>query len=192
MSILNIRQVCPLARIGLQRIATVDFSTTSAPVPKEKVEISQVVHNRNPRNLERLRIAWKPQGYHLEAPGRSYWHKLVLTSSSRFISAKVVHFTGKVVVEASTNEWCIKKHLYNTKDVSAYQNLAKVIARRCLEFGLIEMESDFKDVDPETKVGKFAKIIEEEGITLSEPKRYLPAYPFHQTRPEKPWAVTED
>lgn len=31
--------------------------------------------NRNPRNLERLRIAYKPVGYHLERPGRSFWHK---------------------------------------------------------------------------------------------------------------------
>lgn len=31
--------------------------------------------NRNPRNLERLRIAYKPGGYHLENPGRSFWHK---------------------------------------------------------------------------------------------------------------------
>ena len=31
--------------------------------------------NRNPRNLEKLRIAYKPSGYHLEEPGRSFWHK---------------------------------------------------------------------------------------------------------------------
>lgn len=34
-------------------------------------------YNRNPRNLERLRIANKPIGYHLEAPGREFWHKYV-------------------------------------------------------------------------------------------------------------------
>lgn len=31
--------------------------------------------NRNPRNLERMRIARKPNGYHLEKPGRQFWHK---------------------------------------------------------------------------------------------------------------------
>lgn len=31
--------------------------------------------NRNPRNLEKLRIAYKPSGYHLEQPGRNFWHK---------------------------------------------------------------------------------------------------------------------
>lgn len=33
------------------------------------------IRNRNPRNLERLRIARKPVGYSLEKPGFSYWHK---------------------------------------------------------------------------------------------------------------------
>jgi len=36
---------------------------------------SQFVYNRNPRNLEKLRIAYKPAGYHLERPGREFWHK---------------------------------------------------------------------------------------------------------------------
>lgn len=37
--------------------------------------ISPVLYNRNPRNLERLRIALKPRGYGLDVPGRNYWHK---------------------------------------------------------------------------------------------------------------------
>lgn len=36
---------------------------------------AQIVFNRNPRNLEKLRIAYKPAGYHLEKPGREFWHK---------------------------------------------------------------------------------------------------------------------
>lgn len=35
----------------------------------------QYVFNRNPRNLEKMRIAYKPAGYHLEKPGREFWHK---------------------------------------------------------------------------------------------------------------------
>lgn len=33
------------------------------------------VTNRNPRNLEMLKIAYKNEGYHLEAPGKSFWIK---------------------------------------------------------------------------------------------------------------------
>lgn len=31
--------------------------------------------NRNPRNLELMKIAYKPSGYHLEEAGRCYWNK---------------------------------------------------------------------------------------------------------------------
>lgn len=31
--------------------------------------------NRNPRNLEHMRIAHKPNGYELDTPGRCFWHK---------------------------------------------------------------------------------------------------------------------
>lgn len=40
-------------------------------------DVSPTFYNRNPRNLERLRIAYKPIGYRLEAPGREFWHKYV-------------------------------------------------------------------------------------------------------------------
>jgi hypothetical protein len=40
-------------------------------------EVSSTFNNRNPRNLESMRIAWRPTGYHLEAPGREFWHKYV-------------------------------------------------------------------------------------------------------------------
>lgn len=31
--------------------------------------------NRNPRNLELMKIAYKPSGYPLEEHGRCYWNK---------------------------------------------------------------------------------------------------------------------
>lgn len=37
--------------------------------------LSQYVYNRNPRNLEKLRIAYKPAGYHLDVQDREFWHK---------------------------------------------------------------------------------------------------------------------
>lgn len=47
--------------------------------PAENVTYLQ---NRNPRNLEMMRIAYRPDGYHLDMPGRRFWHKLV--SFNRF------------------------------------------------------------------------------------------------------------
>lgn len=38
-------------------------------------EISNTFINRNPRNLEKLRIGYKPDGYHVDKSGKNYWHK---------------------------------------------------------------------------------------------------------------------
>lgn len=35
------------------------------------------VFNKNPRNLERLRIEYKNEGWPLEKENNTYWHKLV-------------------------------------------------------------------------------------------------------------------
>lgn len=54
---------------------------TSAKILQKLKELNQLTNgvtyltNRNPRNLEKMRIAYKPTGYHLEQPGRSFWHK---------------------------------------------------------------------------------------------------------------------
>lgn len=35
----------------------------------------QFLINRNPRNLEFMRLADKPMGYRLDNPGRCYWNR---------------------------------------------------------------------------------------------------------------------
>ncbi|KAI5711350.1 hypothetical protein M8J76_011531 [Diaphorina citri] len=119
------------------------------------------VHNKNPRNLERLRIARKPQGYHLDRLGREYWHTLYFTTTKKHITGQIVHNNGNVVVSASTNEWALKKHLYNTNDICAYSNLARVLAQRCLETGISEITCNYK-AEPNTKFSEYLKILESE------------------------------
>lgn len=92
--------------------------------PKEGV---QYVNNRNPRNLEKLRIAYKPRGYYLEKTNRCFWHKLELDPSAKYVTAIVKHYEAGPVITASTSEWAIKKQLFKTNDTSAYINLARVI-----------------------------------------------------------------
>lgn len=38
-------------------------------------DISPTLNNRNPRNLERIRIGYKPNGYALDVPGAKHWHR---------------------------------------------------------------------------------------------------------------------
>ncbi|XP_069702473.1 large ribosomal subunit protein uL18m [Periplaneta americana] len=166
------------------------ISSASVTTNAESNEVCTEFCNRNPRNLERLRIARKPSGYHLEAPGREFWHKLILDRSTRHVTAKIVHNTGFDVVTASTKEWAIKKFLYSTSDVSAYSNLGRVLAQRCLESGIMEFYCDLKP-HPGGKVEAFLTSLENGGVTLSEPKRFHPHRPWHLDRPEKPWEVAE-
>ncbi|XP_004928945.1 large ribosomal subunit protein uL18m [Bombyx mori] len=147
--------------------------------------------NRNPRNLERMRIARKPDGYHLEKPGRKYWHKLVLTPGNRSIIAKVIHFLNGPVVEVKTSEWALQKQLYSPTDTCAYISLGKVLAQRCIEFGITEM---YCDLEPQQggKAEKFLEEVVKGGITLQEPEVYKKPNPWDQFRPEKPWEVHDE
>lgn len=42
---------------------------------RQPAEEAVYVHNRNPRNLEMMRIANRPNGYWLDMPGRCFWNK---------------------------------------------------------------------------------------------------------------------
>ena len=63
----------------------------------------------------------------------------MLDISSRHVSAYVNHNNGKKVVEASTKEFCISRHLYKTCDVTAAYNIGRVLADRCQTTGLSRM-----------------------------------------------------
>ncbi|KAL0867951.1 hypothetical protein ABMA27_008623 [Loxostege sticticalis] len=146
--------------------------------------------NRNPRNLERIRIARKPDGYHLDRPGKKFWHKLILTPSNRIVTAQVIHYLNGPVIEAKTSEWALRKQLYSVNDTCAYINLGKVFAQRCLEAGIAEMYCDIKPAKG-GKVEKFLNEVVNGGIKLEEPEVYRKPHPWELLRPEKPWEVTE-
>ncbi|XP_073971004.1 mitochondrial ribosomal protein L18 [Rhodnius prolixus] len=149
------------------------------------------VYNRNPRNLEKLCIAYKPDGWHLEKPGRSYWHRLFVERSSRALTAYVKHYTGHIPVQASTKEWAIRKHLYSAVDKGAYFNLSRVLASRCLQFGITEMYSEFQPTEEidgcDTNLQIFINELKNCGVTLKEPERYINPRPSDLERPDKAW-----
>ena len=60
----------------------------------------------------------------------------MLDISLRHVTAYVNHNSGIKVVEASTKEFCIARHLHKTSDVAAAFNIGRVIALRCKETGL--------------------------------------------------------
>lgn len=74
--------------------------------------------------------------------------RLNLEQSNRHTTGQVVHYTGTIVVSASTREWSIKQQLYSTADVNAAENIGRILAQRCLESGITEVYTEleqFKD-----------------------------------------------
>lgn len=51
------------------------------------------------------------------------------------------------MVSASTEEFAIAKHLYRNTDVSAAENIGRILAHRMLETGLVAVFSAFTDED---------------------------------------------
>ncbi|CAL7949297.1 unnamed protein product [Xylocopa violacea] len=156
----------------------------------ELVQNCKEIRNRNPRNLERLRIARKPIGYALDKPKYQYWHKLVLTPSQRYITAEIHHFENGPVLRASTQEWGFRNQLNSTNDVKAYTLVGRVLAQRCLESGILEIHFD-KSLINGRRVHSLVDILVENGITLQEPERYKHPKASFRYRPEKPWESFE-
>ena len=64
--------------------------------------------------------------------------------STRHISAYVNHNNGFKVLESSTREFSIAKHLYKTNDISAAYNIGRVLAHRCKDTGIYRLMWDNK------------------------------------------------
>ncbi|OXA62374.1 39S ribosomal protein L18, mitochondrial [Folsomia candida] len=174
-------------------------STISSPIKKKEFPpnntlIMDKVSNRNPRNLEKLRIAEKISGWDLEKEGRSYWNKLTIELTGRHITAKVVHVLGQIPVSASTNEWCIKKFLYNTRDSVSAKTIGQVLAHRCLQVGITELSCYLSEEDrKKEKISLIIGALEDGGVTLEEPGQIeIPWSLNYPTMPEKSWEVHED
>ena len=154
--------------------------------------------NRNPMNLEKMLIGAKPEGWSLEKKPRRYWNKLELEISNAHTTAVVTHWTGRVVARASTQEWSIRQFLYNLTDQAALKVVGQVISQRCLETGVSEMVLLVdKEERQKEKMVKFISVIEESGLSLTEPEQYKPTsrhMTHNWTIPKskvQPWTVLE-
>lgn len=133
--------------------------------------------NRNPRNLEFLGIEWKRKGWKFQYPSREYYHRLLFDRSQRQTAAYVEHSSGKRIVTASTREVAIMRHLYSNNDVSAAENIGRVIAQRCFECGITSMVLEpLNNTDKSEKFAAFCKAVKDGGIELSEIDEVVPPY----------------
>lgn len=180
---------------GLPGVASFSSQKHDTPM-SENDHVLPYYNNRNPRNLEKLRIGYKHRGYPLDEGLISYWNKLFWIPSKSHCSAEIRHYEKGVVVSASTKEWCIRKHLYSAKDAAAADNIGRILARRCLQTGINEVFTTFTEEDKENseKLRLFLKSMEEGGICLKEYKRHFPPNKLVENVPQPPpaWEITEE
>ena len=197
MSLLSLRRLTVVPRLSARLCSSSATGANDAPLSKNDI-LAPRVRNRNPMNLEKMLIGKKPRGWQLENRSRNYWNKLELEISNSHTTATVTHWTGRLVAKASTQEWSIRQFLYNLTDGAALKVVGQVISQRCLETGVSEVYLDVSNEDRgKEKMVKFIDVIEQSGLSLSEPKVYQPINPHivnHrriQHKRVKPWTVLE-
>merc|ERR1712212_1043363 len=184
-------------RVTIPRLlknGSVQAYSSSASDCKNDSSVAPVIKNRNPMNLEKMRIGFKPKGFSADKGEKEYWNALELSISSKNTTATVTHWTGRKVCSASTNEWAIEKFLYNKTDIAALKIVGKVLGVRCLETGITEvcLLVDNDSMEKE-KMKTFIQEVRNTGLILKEPDQFTPNNPFkglisakYQTR-IKPW-----
>ncbi|XP_002120895.2 large ribosomal subunit protein uL18m-like [Ciona intestinalis] len=166
------------------------LSLTSAAVDtvhrdekKKSIKADIVPHktfiNRNPRNLERLALAHKDQGWGKGIPDRpatnwptgSYHHRILFEVSGKHTYASLLHYHGNQVVAVSTREWSIQKMLYKGNDVSACYNIGTIFAERCIRAGISCASWTIPQniVDNSDRIKSFCTAVVETGFVLEEP-----------------------
>ncbi|KAK4469571.1 hypothetical protein MN116_007110 [Schistosoma mekongi] len=134
-----------------------------------KMMFTLVYRNKNPRNLELLGMAPITKGWELQAPRKDFWNKVVLDKGSHHTTGLVIHTSSKVLVSASTKEISIRKHLYSCTDVSAAENIGRVLALRCQQCCLTELFSDTNEISEENESTRaFYESLLAGGIQLKE------------------------
>lgn len=191
MSALARRAAAGWCPAGLLRHSS---TTAAAADPVTAAQSTPVFINKNPRNLERLRVARKQQGWKLEPESRAYWHRIVFDESNRHTAAHVEHCSGRQVVSASTRELCLRRHLYSAVDVCAAENVGRVLARRCLQAGLAELQFPVtsEQLQRSNRLRLFVRALEEGGVKLQEPSDIRPEPWWSKHREQKPWHVAEE
>ena len=107
-------------------------SSSASEFSNKNDSVAPVIKNRNPMNLEKMRIGLKPKGFSADKGQKEYWNALELSISSKNTTATVTHWTGRRVCSASTSEWAIEKFLYNKNDLAALKIVGKVLGTFCL------------------------------------------------------------
>ncbi|VDM34817.1 unnamed protein product [Hydatigera taeniaeformis] len=115
-------------------------------------------------------VAGKAAGWEFQAPRKDFWHKITLERGKHHTVGKLIHKTSGVVLSASTQESAISKRLYSTVDVSAAENIGRILAHRCHCMGITTALFDVTETPlTSTRNKAFHDALLECGLELEEP-----------------------
>lgn len=96
--------------------------------------------------------------------------RIILDRGKHHTVGKVIHKASGVVISASTQETAINKRLYSTIDVSAAENIGRILAYRCQCMGITSVLFDTIETPlSSTRNKAFHDALLESGLELEEP-----------------------
>ncbi|XP_057306158.1 39S ribosomal protein L18, mitochondrial-like [Hydractinia symbiolongicarpus] len=131
----------------------------------DKVDI--FFHNRNPRHLDLLGFN-KPSGFTTLHESRNFYNKLNLQMTNCHTKAYVENINGQILCYASTTEHYIARRLHSTTDVCAIVNIARILAERLKQVGVVRVHWCTRLDRTTEKIREFEGILNNNGIILSE------------------------
>ncbi|XP_006868531.1 PREDICTED: 39S ribosomal protein L18, mitochondrial-like [Chrysochloris asiatica] len=170
--------ICRNPELGAAALSTHAKPATKPEAnPVDNEAVAPEFTNRNPRDLELFAVARKERGWKTEWPSREFWHRwlqigLRTLRTQHHTEAFVEHLSGQIVVSASTRAWAIKKHLYSTRNVVAYESVGRVLAERCLQAGInfmVYQPTPWEAASDSIK--QLQEAMTDSGVVLQEPRR---------------------
>ncbi|XP_065649737.1 large ribosomal subunit protein uL18m [Hydra vulgaris] len=155
---------------------------------KEKEKLEVVYTNKNPRHMELMGFN-KPSGFSTLYDHRNFYNKLNLEITNRHTNAFVENINGEILCYASTCEPYIRARLHNTTDVMAVVNVARILAERCKQTGIIRVLWRTRLDRTTEKIREFEGILINNGIILSEPATKVLQGPSQTLPPARPKRV---
>lgn len=87
-----------------------------------------------------------------------------------YLEGIVEHSSGEIVAKASTNEIALRQYLSSSKDANAAINLGRLLADRCLKYGLTNMVfHKSATFDDSIREKAFYQALTQNGIIFEEP-----------------------
>jgi len=132
-----------------------------------KDKVFKYFNNRNPRHMELMGYN-KPAGFTTLYESRNFYNKLNLELTNHHTKAYVENINGEILCYASTTEYYIGKELHSCTDVMAVVNIARILAERLKQIGVLRINWVTRQDRTTEKIREFEGILNNSGITLSE------------------------